>query len=126
MTDEAIRRFEAALMTLRKGDSALKARVLDGLTRALAFTGASAQAAAIGCQAVEMARRLEDVPTLMATLRASLFVRYARWGAEHIGERYAASTELLRLAEELRQPFNCELVKSDVFKPACGCYRAAT
>jgi hypothetical protein len=52
-----------------------------------------------------------------------------RFGLIELGDMRAVAGQLKahsRLAEELRQPFNCELVKSDVFQPVCGCYRAAT
>jgi DNA-binding CsgD family transcriptional regulator len=98
--DAAVRLCEEALMALGEGDSALKARVLGGLTRALAFTGAFAQGTVIGKQAVEMARRLGDSSTLTATLRTSLYARYARWGLDHNEERLATATEMVRLAEE--------------------------
>jgi DNA-binding CsgD family transcriptional regulator/tetratricopeptide (TPR) repeat protein len=90
---------EEALRALGEGDSPLKARVLGGLARGLAFTGAFAEVAAIGKRAVEMARRVGDRATLMATLRAILYARYAGWGLDHLEDRVVGSTELLRLAE---------------------------
>ena len=97
--DAAVRLCEEALMTLGEGDSTLKARVLGGLARALAFTEAFARVAVVGKQAVEMARRLGDSAALTATLRTNLFARYARWGLDHYEERLAAASELVRLAE---------------------------
>jgi DNA-binding CsgD family transcriptional regulator len=97
--DAAVRLCEEALMALGEGDNPLKARVLGGLTRALAFTGAFAQGAIIGKQAVEMARRLGDSAALTATLRTNLYARYARGGLDHHEERLAAASELVRLAE---------------------------
>jgi predicted ATPase len=76
--DAVVRLCEEAIMALGEGDSALKARVLGALTRALAFTGAFARVAVVGKQAVEMARRLGDPSALTATLRTSLYARYAR------------------------------------------------
>jgi DNA-binding CsgD family transcriptional regulator len=92
----AIRLLEAALGVLGEADSALKARLLGALTRALIFTGSLEQATAIGQQAVHMARRLGDLATLADTLRANL---YAWWRPENIAEKLAAATEVIRLSE---------------------------
>jgi DNA-binding NarL/FixJ family response regulator len=58
--------------------------------------GASAEAASIEQQAVEMARRLGDPATLAVTLKARF---YARLRPERIVARLASATELIRLAE---------------------------
>jgi DNA-binding CsgD family transcriptional regulator len=97
--DAAVCLCEEALTALGEGDSAIKARVLGGLARALAFTDALARVAVVGKQAVEMARRLGDSAVLTATLRTSLYARYARSGPDHHEERLAAASELVRLAE---------------------------
>ncbi|HXH13179.1 MAG TPA: AAA family ATPase [Alphaproteobacteria bacterium] len=99
--DTAVQLCEQALQALGEGDSAMKARVLGGLTRALAFTDAWARATATGGQAIDIARRLGDPAILTATLRVSLYARYVRWGPEHIEDRFAAATEMVRLGEQI-------------------------
>jgi len=99
--DTAVQLCEQALQALGEGDSAIKARVLGGLTRALAFTDAWARATATGRQAIDIARRLGDPAILTATLRVSLYARYVRWGPEHIEDRLAAANEMVRLGEQV-------------------------
>lgn len=99
--DAAVQLCEQALQALGEGDSALKAKVLGGLTRALAFTDTWARATVISRQAIDIARRLGDLSTLTATLRVCLYARYVRWGPEHIEDRLAAATEMVRLGEQV-------------------------
>src|SRR5262245_7246919 len=93
----AARLLERALRALGEGDSALKARVLGSLARALVFTGAFEEATIVEKQAVEMARRIGDSATLAATLKARFFFR---WRPELVAARLAGATELGKLAEE--------------------------
>jgi DNA-binding CsgD family transcriptional regulator len=92
----AIRLLQEVLGVLGEEDSALKARVLGALTRALIYTGSLEQAMVIGQQAVHMARRVGDPSTLADTLRASLS---AWWRPENIAEKLAAATEVIQLSE---------------------------
>jgi predicted ATPase/DNA-binding CsgD family transcriptional regulator len=96
--DVAARLLEEALESLGEGDSTLKARVLGSLTRAIAYTGALDQAAVVERQAVEMARRLGDMATLAAALKAPF---YALWELQHIEARRATVTELIKLANKI-------------------------
>jgi DNA-binding NarL/FixJ family response regulator len=94
--DTAARLLTDALEQLGEGDRILTAKVLGSLARALAFTSAFEQAASIEEQAVEMARRLGDLTTLSATLKARF---YARSRPEDIPARLSSTVELLRLGE---------------------------
>jgi predicted ATPase/DNA-binding NarL/FixJ family response regulator len=91
--------LEEALVALGGADSRLRARVLARLARALLFTPQVERRLALSEQAVQMARRLGDP----ATLSAVLYDRHqAIWGSEQAevaGERLAAATEVVRLAE---------------------------
>lgn len=99
--DAAVQLCEQALQALGERDSAMKARVLGGLTRALAFTDAWSRATTSSRQAIDIARRLGDSVTLTATLRVCLYARYVRWRPEHIEDRLAAATEMVRLGEQV-------------------------
>jgi predicted ATPase len=96
--DLSARLLTAAFEMLGEGDSTLKARVLGSLTRAVAYTGALDQAAMVERQAVEMARRLGDMATLAAALKAPF---YALWELPHIEARRATVTELIKLANKI-------------------------
>jgi DNA-binding NarL/FixJ family response regulator len=93
--------LEEALAVLDEADSLLRARVLARLAWALRFTPQAERRLALSEKAVQMARRLGDP----ATLAAVLYDRHlAIWGpeqAEVAGERLAAATELVGLAERL-------------------------
>jgi DNA-binding CsgD family transcriptional regulator len=77
-------------------DSTLKAQLLSSLARALVFSGEDGQAAIVQAQAVAMARRRGDTPTLVATLLATVS---ARWQPERSAERLRSIEEARRLAE---------------------------
>jgi DNA-binding NarL/FixJ family response regulator len=93
--------LEEALAVLDEADSLLRARVLARLATALLFAPQAERRLALSEDAVQMARRLGD-PT---TLAAVLYDRHlAIWGperAEVAGERLAAATELVDLAERI-------------------------
>jgi class 3 adenylate cyclase/DNA-binding CsgD family transcriptional regulator len=91
--------LEDALRELEAEDRALRARVLGGLARTLSLTGAQQGAAQYGQQAVDMARRLGEPGTLAYTLNAKL---YLPWRPEDVEQRLIDATEMLRLAEEVR------------------------
>jgi DNA-binding CsgD family transcriptional regulator len=93
--------LEEALAALGGADSPLRARVLARLAKALLFTPQAERRLALSEDAVELARRLGDP----ATLAGVLYDRHlAIWGADSVevaGERLAAATEIVRLAEQI-------------------------
>src|SRR5207247_1696772 len=88
-----IRLLEEALGALANADSLLCARVLARLARALLFTHFEERRAALSEQAVAMARRLGDAPTLAAVLCDR---HNAIWGLEDPARRLAIATEVFR------------------------------
>jgi DNA-binding CsgD family transcriptional regulator/tetratricopeptide (TPR) repeat protein len=89
--------LEEALSALPIGDSALKARVLGSLTRALYFSGSPERAYTIGQRALEMARRVGDPLALVWTLNIAY---YSRRRPEDLQERLTAATEIIKLSSE--------------------------
>jgi tetratricopeptide (TPR) repeat protein len=93
--------LEEALAALGGADRPLRARVLARLARPLMFTSQVDRRLALSEQAVELARCLGDP----ATLAAVLYDRHqAIWGpdrAEVAGERLAAASEVVGLAERI-------------------------
>jgi DNA-binding CsgD family transcriptional regulator len=93
--------LEEALAALGGAASPLRARVLARLAKALLFTPQAERRLALSEEAVGLARRLGDP----ATLAAVLYDRHlAIWGSERAevaGERLAAATEVVRLAEQI-------------------------
>jgi tetratricopeptide (TPR) repeat protein len=89
--------LEETLAALPAGDSVMRARVLGRLAMELCFSKSRARRAALTDEAVAMARRLGDEPTLAYALTAR---RDRLWRTEHLGERLADADELLRRAEE--------------------------
>jgi DNA-binding CsgD family transcriptional regulator len=96
--EAAVQLLTTALSALGEGDSPLKARVLGGLARALVFAGSFERSSPIDQQAIAMARRVGDMATLAATLRARYFTR---WRPEDAGERLATANEVLSIAEAI-------------------------
>jgi DNA-binding CsgD family transcriptional regulator/tetratricopeptide (TPR) repeat protein len=95
----AVSLLEEALGGLSDQDSALRAQLLGSLARTLAFVASPEQAAAIGQQAVAMARRIGDPAVLAHTLRDSIF--FLLWGQpDKIQERIASMTEMMHLAQK--------------------------
>jgi tetratricopeptide (TPR) repeat protein len=85
-----------ALRAQPEGDSRARAALLGRLSLALAFTGATPrQREALSTRAVEMARRLGDPAVLAAALAARCD---AISGPDHVAERRAAATEIIKLA----------------------------
>jgi len=93
--------LEEALAAMGEAGSALRARVLGGLARALVSTPQVERRLALSEDAVRMARSLGDP----ATLAAVLFDRHlAIWGSERAevtGERLAIATEAVGLAGQI-------------------------
>lgn len=94
--EAALQLLEVASRALGEGKSALKARLLGSLARAMVFAGSCAQGIAISQQAVAMARRIGDAVTLAATLRTHY---YTHWQPENVDARLQAATEVFTLAE---------------------------
>lgn len=94
--DFEVRALEEALELLRDDDSALRARVLARLARALRFTPLVERRRALSEQAVAMARRTGDPATLATVLHEQ---HLAMWGVANPAERLAIATEVIELAE---------------------------
>jgi predicted ATPase/DNA-binding CsgD family transcriptional regulator len=94
--ESAMRLLEDALQALSLAESALRAKMLASLARALLYTGLQQQAAGYAEQAVVMARRVSDPAALAFTLDVMLDVP---WGPTQTEARLANSTEMLQLAE---------------------------
>jgi DNA-binding CsgD family transcriptional regulator len=96
--DPSVRLQEEALRGLPTQDSALRARLLAGLARALRFAGVRERAASLSEEAFRIARRVADPTALVYALNAR---RIAGWRLEDVEERLTVATELQRLAEEV-------------------------
>jgi tetratricopeptide (TPR) repeat protein len=94
---ERVALLEEALTALGERDGPLRARVLARLAWELLWADSPARRDALSREAVGMARRIDDAPTLAFTLYAG---RYATWGTGSLEERLAVATELLHLADE--------------------------
>ena len=94
-----IKLLEEALEALGEGDSAPRVRVMTRL--ACALRPARERPASLSRDAVEMARRLGDLPTLAYALDG----RYAAiWWPETAEERLAIASELTDVAERANEP----------------------
>ena len=89
--------LEEALSALGEEESALRAKLLSRLAMELYYS-APERCLMLSAQAVAMARKLGDIPTLATTLSTR---RYAIWAPETLGERHAVTAELIQLGEEL-------------------------
>jgi tetratricopeptide (TPR) repeat protein len=96
-----IRLLEEALDGLGEPDSVLRALVLARLARALVFTSLMNRRTELAEEAVAMARRLGDVPTLAAVL---CDWHSAMWGLKDPALRLATATEVIGLAQASAQP----------------------
>ena len=88
--------LEEALGVLGSADSALRARVLARLARALQSSPYPDRRAELSRAAVAMSRRLGDPATLAAVLYDH---HMATWGPDNLEERLAVATEVVELAE---------------------------
>jgi class 3 adenylate cyclase/tetratricopeptide (TPR) repeat protein len=88
--------LEETLAVLGSADSALRARVLARLAKALASSPDPDRRAQLSRTAVAMARRLGDPATLAAVLYDH---HMATWGPDNLEERLAVATEVVELAE---------------------------
>ena len=82
-------------------DSPQRARLLAALCRALIYTDRVDAALAIHGQAVAMARRIGDMPTLFSSLAA---IVPARWRPDLLPLRLAAGREAMQMRRTRRQP----------------------
>jgi DNA-binding CsgD family transcriptional regulator len=98
LDDPSICLLDEALATQPDGDTAVRARLLAGLARALRFAGDQERAAALCQEAVSVARRVNDPGALLYALHAHWI---ASWRVEAIGERLSVATELHELAQKL-------------------------
>jgi tetratricopeptide (TPR) repeat protein len=94
---DVISLLEEALGQKAEGDSPLRAQLLARLAREV---GAPA-GAALGAQAVGMARRLGD-PVVLTTVLID--ARFARWGPDDLPDRLREATDILRAAEASHTP----------------------
>jgi len=94
--------LEAALATVPPGDSDLRARLLAKLAVERVYGGDHAAVRRLSDEALAMARRLGDLPTLAQVLAP----RYntIRGDPGTLGERLADTAELLAVAERLPDP----------------------
>jgi tetratricopeptide (TPR) repeat protein len=93
--------LEEALATLPPDDSPLRVRLLARLAGAIRIDSSPELWAARSAEAVEMARRLGDKPSLAYALPS----RYAAiWGPDNTEELRDIAEESLRVARELRDP----------------------
>ncbi len=95
-TAPAVRLLEEALQALGEAESALRARTLGSLARALLYAGLQQQAAVYAEQAVAMARRVSDPAALAFNLDVILDVP---WEPEQTEARLTDAMEVLRLSE---------------------------
>ena len=93
--------LEETLAVLGEADSALRARVLARLAKALQSSPDTGRRDRLGRAAVAMARRLGDP----ATLATGLYEHHmATWGPDNLEERLATATEVVQLAEAAGDP----------------------
>ena len=93
--------LEETLAVLGETDSALRARVLARLAKALQSSPDPARRAQLGRSAVAMARRLGDPATLATVLYEH---HMATWGPDNLEERLVTATEVVELAEAAGDP----------------------
>jgi hypothetical protein len=98
VTEPLVDLLERALEALDESDSALRARVMARLAAFLAYGAPQRRRPALAYQALEMARRVGDKPTLVEVLTRST---PATWEPDNLDERLATANELARLAAEV-------------------------
>jgi len=97
MADEPlVNLLEEAREALGEIESPLHARVLARLAAELRWSAPPEQRAALSQQAIAMARRLGDEPTLVYTLSAW---HWALWSADNVEERLTVTSEMISVAE---------------------------
>jgi tetratricopeptide (TPR) repeat protein len=129
--EQEVELLEAALAVLPEADSALRARVMSRLSRALLFGVRHAERIALAEAALAMARRLDD----RATLASVLYARHqSLWTGAPAEVRCAIADEIVQLAEEngdrelamqaraLRLGDLLELAALDRYRAECASY----
>ena len=86
-----------ALEGLSMNDSTLRARVTSRFAEAMTFSPGRERGAELSDEAIAMARRLGDRPTLAYVLERA---HWATWGPENLEQRLAVATEITELAED--------------------------
>ena len=92
--------LEEALGALEEAPSGLRARLMARLAENLAFTPARERSQQLSVEALAIARRLENVDVLIATLTARHVVLL---DIEHVEERLALIKEILELRGDRRE-----------------------
>jgi len=87
--------LERALAVTPPDDGPLRASLLARLAAALAFSAERERGEALAGEAVRMARRVDDTPTLHFVLCCALC---ATWGPDNLAARLAESAEIVRLS----------------------------
>jgi eukaryotic-like serine/threonine-protein kinase len=90
-----------ALERTPPGDGARRSQLLSGLAQAVYWVDAEGRSEELGLEALEMARRIADPPSLALALARRQFTGTGREGAER---RLRESEELLELARRLDDP----------------------
>jgi DNA-binding CsgD family transcriptional regulator len=93
----AVALLDEALDAIGEDDSAPRAMLLARLATELRFEDVWDRCAAMGRQAVAVARRVGDPTTLALTL---YYVHWALWRPDNVDERLALATEIVHLGEE--------------------------
>lgn len=93
----AVDLLEESLVALAEEESLLRARVLGRLAMELYQSPSLTRSVSLSAQAVTLARRLGDIPTLAYVLSTR---RYAMWSPDTLEERLAVTAEMVRLGEE--------------------------
>jgi DNA-binding winged helix-turn-helix (wHTH) protein/tetratricopeptide (TPR) repeat protein len=96
--DKALPLVEETLVALGEEDSAERAELLSCLAKACYLTGQPDQAEAAIAASIAVARRVGEAKALVSAYRARWFSPYP---PDKLSERLEATTEMLRLAEEL-------------------------
>ena len=100
--DEAlVSLLEEAARGLGSADSILRARVLARLATVLHYAPVRERRESLSREAVDVARRTEDVGALAYALAAC---HYTMCGPSDVGERLEIADEILRIAEQARDP----------------------
>ncbi len=99
--EEVVAWLDEALVALGEEDSPLRARLLARLAFELYYSGDPGRREALSEEAVAIARRLDDPPTLAACLDAR---HYALWRPENVEERLEVAAELREIAEQVGDP----------------------
>ncbi len=96
--DRMISILEEALEALGQTDSKLRARTLAALASALHYSAVPRRVARLREEALEMARRLEDPPTLLFVMSSAIFTL---WGPDLVEERLQLVGEAVAVGQRV-------------------------